>query len=627
MRVRQLRIHNYCCIRHLELECGHHVVLLGPNNHGKSNIIGAVEFLMSPGAKPTAEDFFSFRDHKADPDFWVEAVFCDLSPQESTTFQRYVAPDDTVTIRKTASLNNGEVEVRYQGYVSEPDEWWLKGSEVDKLLKREDVELHAKNIPALQALLGQSGRITKQRVEDFQRDFIRANQQSLKLNATLESGPLLGTRNVAGGTLPDFYIVPAVKDLSDEVKVKATTMFGRLLQRAIQEMAEQNPVYAELRKKLADLVNTLNAREDNTVRPTQLGNIEVALDSELKDWGVKVQIEINAPEIEKILELGTDLQIDDGSMTSAERKGHGLQRAVLFAMLRAWAKVVRAASTGSTVPRKASQSLIFAIEEPELFLHPHAQRRLAAAINDLAAIAEHQIFVCTHSTHFVDMDDYQNIVIVDKPTPEEGTRVKVCQTDLFAGTDAKSRKDRFHMAAWINPDRSEMFFAKRVALTEGETEKTLFPFIANKLGCFDSEVSVVDCGSKHNLPLYIAVLNAFGVPYVVVHDEDPVPNPVPVGWSEEKRREKQRTFDLNAELAASVNAAFGRLVVIQPAFEQAAGISISQAEKRGKALAALDHFAGIDVKDIPVQIKEAVEAIYSPATVQATVVAAANTSN
>lgn len=277
-------------------------------------------------------------------------------------------------------------------------------------------------------------------------------------------------------------------------------------------MASRDPQFIEVRTKLDSLINSLNATsEAGAARPVQLQQMEEGIATELKGWGVKVNIEVTPPDLEKIFELGTQLHVDDGLRTTAEQKGHGLQRAVIFALLCAWAKALRAVpeeGTG-TAPRKASESVIFAIEEPELFLHPHAQRRLATAIAEIATVAGHQAFLCSHSTHFVDLDRYRSVAIASKENPQDGTRVRQCMKDLFEGADAKNRKDRFHMASWINPDRGEIFFAKKVVLVEGETEATVLPYLANKLGCLDSDVSVIDCGSKHNLPLYVTLLNAF----------------------------------------------------------------------------------------------------------------------
>lgn len=340
--------------------------------------------------------------------------------------------------------------------------------------------------------------------------------------------------------------------------------------------------------------------------------MEAAIADELRPWGVKVAIEVVPPDLEKLFELGTELHLDDGLKTLAERKGHGLQRAVLFALLRAWAKALRATPTEGEVlaPRKTSESLVFAVEEPELFLHPHAQRRLANAIYDIAGTPDHQIFLCTHSTHFIDLDRYKSIAIIFRETVARGTTVRQRVGDLFAGEGAKERKDRFHMAAWVNPDRGEIFFAKKVVLAEGETEAAVLPYLAEKMACLDSDVSVVDCGSKHNIPLYVTLLKAFQIPYLVVHDEDPVPDPMPVEWDDEKRKARQRLFKLNEQIRKITEASLGQVEMFSPDFETAAAVSKTQGDRKGKALAALEHFEALDVEKVPLRVVEVVRAAY-----------------
>jgi CRISPR-associated exonuclease Cas4 len=172
------------------------------------------------------------------------------------------------------------------------------------------------------------------------------------------------------------------------------------------------------------------------------------------------------------------------------------------------------------------------------------------------------------------------------------------------------------MSRWINPDRGEMFFARKVVFVEGETENTILPFLAQKIACFDADVSVIDCGSKHNLPLYIAIANAFRLSYVVVHDEDPVPDPTPVGWNENKIRSKRRTFQLNEEIINIIDASIGSVEMFSPHFEGVAEVSKNQGEKKGKALAALDHFEDKAIDEIPDRLKAVVESVYGSETEQ-----------
>jgi CRISPR-associated exonuclease Cas4 len=611
MKLRHLKVHNYRSVKDLELDVPDMLVFLGPNNHGKSNILAALEFGLSPSAKPGSNDLFAFCPED-DSTLWVEMTFGDLTAQEETTFRKYVRSDRTIRIRKTAKLQEESTDVSYNGYVQEPEQWWLKTSAAQRLSSREQIEEEARQVPELAGLLEGRGKITRQRVFDFQDEYIQAHRTELTFAETLEDGPLLGVKNVAAGTLPEFYLVPAVRDLCDEAKVKGTTVFGKLLQRAVSDMAERDPRFVELREQLRRLVGELNLRPEGPKgAASALGRIESSLASELSSWNVRVSIEVTPPEIEKIFELGTELHLDDGLKTLAERKGHGLQRAVLFALLRAWAKVLRSSGAGQeTTARQASTSAYFAIEEPEMFLHPHAQRQLFGSLREIGEVPEHQVFICTHSTYFIDMEQYRQIAIVTKPSPEAGTQVRQPTRDLFEGRDAAERKRRFHMAYWVNPDRGELFFARKVILSEGETEKVLFPFLAKKLGCFDPNVSVVDCGSKFNLPLYMQILNAFHIPYCVVHDEDPLPDPIPADWSGEKRAAAQRLFEANGAIDELTEAGLGHVEVFSPDFEGVSGVPHHQAERKGKPTAALDHFDPMTVEQLPTRLREVVRSAY-----------------
>jgi len=607
MRVILLEIQNYRSIKNLKLECSQHSTLLGPNNHGKSNILSALEFGLSTSSKPVEEDFFAHREEK-DNNLWVEMNFCDLTEQERTTFKRYILADGNIAVRKTASLDDGKVTVSYNGWLEEPEEEWLRFENAGNYTTRDK----AKELP-LYELLPTSGRITKADFAAAQEKYIKDNRESLTFVETLESGPLLGSQNVGGGVLPELFLIPAIRDLTDEMKIKSTTTFGRLVNRAVSEMAEKDPQFIAARQQLVGVVSALNER-DSENSDNQLAALEKSIERELEGWGVKVDIEVKPPEIEKLFELGTDIHLDDGVRTTANRKGNGLQRAMIFALLRSWASVLRKDKqedgTEDVKPRKQSNSIIFAMEEPELFLHPHAQRRLSEALRGISNTPQHQVFISSHSTHFVDLSNYEELAIVSKNDSKIGSQVRQCTEELFTGEKIADRKKRFHMAQWINPERGEMFFARRAIFVEGETEKVVLPFLAKKLNVSDSEVSLIDCGSKHNLPLYVTIANAFDIPFAVVHDEDPLPDPIPAEWNGDKIRSKNTTFGLNAKIAGMIVKPIGQVHMMSPDFEGAAKVSKNQGYKMGKALASLEHFEELDFRDIPKAVRDIVVAIY-----------------
>jgi len=551
MRIAKVKISNFRSIRELEFEAQPQTVFIGPNNHGKSNILRALEFALSPKYKPSEEDFFR-RGNNIEKVMFVELTFTHLTDQERKTFEKYLLDSDqSIRIRKIAQINNSaKIETSYHGYVMGKD----------------------------------------------------------SSTPILEEGNLLGTKNVAAGILPDFYLIPAVKEVTDELKIKTTTTLGKLLNLLLEEMVKEDPSFKEAKERLEEAAEKLTLGGPSS----PLERVRKSLADELSSWDVDVLIEIDAPSVEKLLESGFDMKLDDGVPTSPERKGHGLQRALFFALIRAWAKVSKQIGTHTEgkKPRRKSDTAVFAIEEPELYLHPQAQKKLAKLLRDIAELENHQVLLTTHSPHFVDLSNHRNIILVSKPDLSAGTTVRQVAGDLFSGESIEDQKKRFRLAHWINPDRSEMFFAKKVVFVEGETEKVVFPYVAHKLGVYDPEISIIDCGSKFNLPLYIEIANAFKLNYIVVHDEDPLPDPVPPDWSDDKLAQKRRTFELNEIIKSMIDQNLGSVEMLSPKIEEIIGVSHSQGEKKGKALAAIEKLETTETNKLPGRIIEVVRAIY-----------------
>lgn len=233
MQIIRLEISNYRSVDDVAIDCSPMLTLLGPNNHGKSNVLSALEFGLTTSAKPVEQDFFAHRN-AGDDELLVQLTFGDLTEQEKNTFKRYVLSDNTICIRKTARLSGGSVETSYNGWVEEPDEDWLRAGQASDYTTRDAVN----EIP-LKDLVPERGRVTKAMVEEAQVRYIEEHRADLEFSKSMETSPLLGQKNVGGSVLPELYLIPAVRDLTDEIKIKTTTTFGRLMNRAVREMAER----------------------------------------------------------------------------------------------------------------------------------------------------------------------------------------------------------------------------------------------------------------------------------------------------------------------------------------------------------------------------------------------------
>lgn len=168
--------------------------------------------------------------------------------------------------------------------------------------------------------------------------------------------------------------------------------------------------------------------------------------------------------------------------------------------------------------QRGKQSLLdntlILFEEPELYLHPQKEKELFHNLCVLAKLGG-QIYVATHSSNFINLHMYKSICIVRKEEAG-GTKVFQFKGFLFSGDEIKN----FNMNYWINPDRSELFFAKKVILVEGQTDKIVLGYLSKRLNIYKYDYSILECGSKSLIPQFIKLLNVFKIPYIAVYDKD-----------------------------------------------------------------------------------------------------------
>lgn len=509
MKIEQIKISNWRSIKNQELQAQDLMVIIGQNNHGKSNLLSSILFFFGE-IKIHDLDF-----HHGSTELFVEIQFGDLDESDKTTFKKYLTSEDKIVVRKSAYLG-GSFE--YRGYIENPSEEWLQEANASAYTKRE----LANSLP-FHPFIPDAGRITKQNIIDAQNSYIEQHRGEIEFGFELETTNFLGLKSVAKGIFGEVYFIPAVKEASDDFTSKDSSVFGKMYADVVALMSEHNDEWKDTKEKLGKLFSTLNKRDgdgnENEDRPQQLADFEQELTDELVSWGARVDIEVSPPDIESVFKANTQVWVDDGVRTDIKRKGHGLQRALTVALIQVVAKRAIASAEAEDEEnagnRKASNSRYFIFEEPELYLHPQAQRSL---FDSFVALSESgsQVVLCTHSSGLIDVERYKSIYIATKENDSDETTVKQCSDDLFEGD---SKKD-FNLSYWINPDRGELFFASKVVLLEGATEKTVFPLLAKDIGVFRYEYTLIDCGSKDNIPLYIKLLNKFLIPYVAVYDQD-----------------------------------------------------------------------------------------------------------
>jgi CRISPR-associated exonuclease Cas4 len=124
------------------------------------------------------------------------------------------------------------------------------------------------------------------------------------------------------------------------------------------------------------------------------------------------------------------------------------------------------------------------------------------------------------------------------------------------------------------------------------------PLLAKRLGVFRYDYTLVDCGSKDNIPLYAQLLNKFKIPYVAVYDLD---------HQAGKSADAIASADKSTQLVeASLDKGLGVAVVLTNDIEEEVGLL---ARSKSKPYVALTHVSAEGFA-IPAALEEKVRRIY-----------------
>lgn len=544
MRLTYLRIQNFRSCRDVTLQISGLHALVGANNAGKSTVLRALDFLFNPSAKSLTEESFWNKDTGLE--IRVEGAFSDLTSAEKETLGPYLKPDGTFHMARSARLGgkSGESEAEseegqdkitvgqhYRKPIPEPE--WLQESNIN-----------AKNIIEWwkvkdQLIIGElkfadswAGTTKKPGVEEWKekaKEFIAAYAEKIPMVDKWIDNPK-GYANVLKGSLPFFVLVPAVREVAEESKGTKSSPFGKLLFAILDTVTEEKK--AKIEGILTDIAKQMN-RTGGAERVPLIVDIEKRLNILLNDFfaGCDLEIEFQTPTLEVLIST-PKLYVDDGFRNLVENKGHGLQRAVIFTILRRYAEFVTCSTEGK------KRNLVLAVEEPELYMHPQAQRTMRRVFRKMVEGGD-QVLFSTHSSLLVDVAYFDEIIRLESKF-EKIDGKKTMMSMAWQVTIAKMIEDietripklkgkivpasiRDLYSHAYNPHRNEGFFATKIILVEGLTEEYSLPIYADALPelAFDPlGISVVECGGKGSMDRLFRIFNELHIPCYILFDYD-----------------------------------------------------------------------------------------------------------
>lgn len=321
-----------------------------------------------------------------------------------------------------------------------------------------------------------------------------------------------GLPQAVAALLPEALPIEAMDDIDEDLgKVKAGTIIKALLDEVMEPIIK---AHSDLNSALETVRKILTTNGENrSVHLTAFdSNATKALENFFPD--LSIDLDLQVIEAKEFFKAG-DLNITDkttGDRRRFDQMGTGAQRAIQMALIRYLADV-RAGSQKSVARR------LLLIDEPELYLHPKGVRRLRQALEELSR-SGYQVVFSTHSPLMLNRDNASDTVIVGK-SAERGTitRKPLRIAVSTALSDAESQSRTIFELGNI----SEIYFADRVVLCEGKTDRRLLPLAYERYYGRSPEldnVTFVSVGSCSDIPKALSVLKAMEISACAVADLD-----------------------------------------------------------------------------------------------------------
>lgn len=199
--------------------------------------------------------------------------------------------------------------------------------------------------------------------------------------------------------------------------------------------------------------------------------------------------------------------IEEGKEFKLEECGSGIQSLVAISIYRYLADL-------------NNTNYVIGIEEPEINLHPQAQKELIFELLDEVSNGLQLIFT-THSTVLIDELDHTKIVLVRKQsdsTRKFKTTIQQIDQNFWSKYNLHQLQyDKFHKFK-----NSEFFFANHVMVTESSTDSEVFRKLLKQKGISIERhgISVLELGGVTSLKYAFFLLRDLQIPKTIIIDKD-----------------------------------------------------------------------------------------------------------
>ena len=475
-------------------------ILVGKNNAGKSNIVDALNIVLGE-RYPTyvdiePDDFYTDSRGERESEFWV---LCSIKGDD---WDRSAIHSLSRLYRTTAGFTGNPLQFDSGNILTiKEDRVFFNPGDLSGGTKE---TLWSSQIPGFVKELEKADfmafifRVTKGSSGDegYFKDFRFIYRYSVDGK---------GVWHVVWGITNEFRqafltsaVLRAFRDPGSELRITNWSWYGKLITKTWEKARSNNP---KLEERLSSAFSEAEAI-GNEVYSGFSNHLEQTIRIGFRDTQVTFKFADTSP---SDFHKRVQVYINDGLDAPLIRKGAGIQSAVIIGLFSYYCQTHH------------SNTSVLVVEEPEIFLHPHARRaisrRLDRFVTPEVSGKENQVIITTHSAEYIQAGDASSITVVRKIDGK--TQIK--SFDL--AELGSSTKQRMLRAA-----SGDMFFADQVILCEG-AEAYLIPRVAERLvsskGVLDEHnISVIRVDGKGSFKSYTNALDALGIPWFILADFD-----------------------------------------------------------------------------------------------------------
>lgn len=549
MKLSKLTIRNYKGIKELSLDIENISIIIGPNNCSKSTVLQAIEQF---GKANKTLDLSCYHRHNTDEPISFHATFTDITSAEV----------ELHGLRNSLHEPTGYFIVRAI---------YPYGHDVKRSSKTNGDPTHD--------LLdeGWDGRMGG------------GNNNSHFINV-----------------FPEILYIPAVRHATEDVK--SNSEYIKTLSTLYKEVIMGLDEYSAAILKTTELQDKMNSHTNE-----KLGFFQNEVNSFLHDiTSTKVDFKVSFKPIEDFISNSVNAIFNyNGIDTSIEHQGNGVQRTFIVSLLKGYRKYRSQFPPEGRAEIAARRPLIIAVEEPELYLHPHIARAFKDTLYQLADDDFFQVIATSHSPNFVDLSKPNRTLMRFSLNSNNDVITSQVSSDIY-GLPA-DEKDKFQALIKFNPYLNEVFFAQKAILVEGDTEVVALRQIGQMLvdsGLISQDslykTSIVNCAGKSTMYVVLNVLNNFGIPYTVIHDMDLTE----LNKNGQRRSSStlRQAITINYKLEALADVRANKKFVFQYTFE--AEMPDSYEKGTSKSYAAYEFLKDKSLDELPLRLLEIIKSAF-----------------